>query len=161
MQSNYGIVTKLGVWLMPVARVLHAALARRQNEDDLGPVVDTLRTLMLDRTIENVPQIWNAVAMASVLSSRAPWYEGEDPMPDDAIDHMARELGIGRWTMRFALYGDEAVVDHRFAKVKEAFEQIPGAEVWGTKHAPRGDRRARAPVRPRAGAASRTSTSTR
>jgi 4-cresol dehydrogenase (hydroxylating) len=49
---------------------------------------------------------------------------------------MARELEIGRWTMRFALYGDEAVVDHRFAKVKAAFEEIPGAEVWGTKHAP-------------------------
>ena len=38
--------------------------------------------------------------------------------------------------MRFALYGDEAVVDHRFAKIKAAFERIPGAEVWGTKYAP-------------------------
>ena len=38
--------------------------------------------------------------------------------------------------MRFALYGDEAVVDHRFRKVKEAFERIPGAEVWGQKHSP-------------------------
>ena len=38
--------------------------------------------------------------------------------------------------MRFALYGDEAVVDHRFAKIKAAFERIEGAEVWGTKCAP-------------------------
>ena len=38
--------------------------------------------------------------------------------------------------MRAALYGDEAVVDHRFAKVKAAFEQIPGVEVWGTKTTP-------------------------
>ena len=49
---------------------------------------------------------------------------------------MARELEIGRWMMRFALYGDESVVDLRFKKIKEAFEQIPGAEVWGQKHAP-------------------------
>ena len=49
---------------------------------------------------------------------------------------MARELEIGRWMMRFALYGDESVVDLRFKKVKEAFEQIPGAEVWGTKYEP-------------------------
>ena len=49
---------------------------------------------------------------------------------------MARELEVGRWMMRFALYGDEAVVDHRFRKVKEAFGRIPGAEVWGEKHAP-------------------------
>jgi 4-cresol dehydrogenase (hydroxylating) len=38
--------------------------------------------------------------------------------------------------MRFALYGDEAVVDHKFRKVKEAFGRIPGAEVWGQKHSP-------------------------
>ena len=39
--------------------------------------------------------------------------------------------------MRFALYGDEAVVDHRFAKIKDAFETaIPGGAVWGTKHGP-------------------------
>jgi 4-cresol dehydrogenase (hydroxylating) len=38
--------------------------------------------------------------------------------------------------MRFALYGDEPVVDHRFAKIKEAFERIDGAEVRGTKYAP-------------------------
>ena len=52
-------------------------------------------------------------------------------MPDDVIDQIARELEIGRWMMRFALYGDEAVVDHRFAKIKAAFEQIPGVEVVG------------------------------
>jgi 4-cresol dehydrogenase (hydroxylating) flavoprotein subunit len=49
---------------------------------------------------------------------------------------MAKELDIGRWTMRFALYGDEAVVDHRFAKIKEAFERIPDADVYGAKCAP-------------------------
>jgi 4-cresol dehydrogenase (hydroxylating) len=38
--------------------------------------------------------------------------------------------------MRSALYGDEAVVDYRFKKVKEAFERIPGAEMWGTKYTP-------------------------
>ena len=43
MQSNYGIVTKIGVWLTPLARVLHAALAPGEREDDLGAVVDTLR----------------------------------------------------------------------------------------------------------------------
>jgi 4-cresol dehydrogenase (hydroxylating) len=91
---------------------------------------------MLERTIENVPQIWNTIAFASVLSSRSAWYEGGEPIPDVRIDEMARELEVGRWMMRFALYGDESVVDHRFRKVKEAFERIPGAEVWGEKHAP-------------------------
>jgi 4-cresol dehydrogenase (hydroxylating) len=136
MQSNYGIVTKLGVWLMPWPECYMPLWLRVWSEDDLGPVVDTLRSLMLDRTIENVPQLWNTISMASVISSRSPWYQGEDPIPDDVIDRMARELEIGRWLMRFALYGDQAVVDLRFRKIKEAFERIPGAEVWGQKCAP-------------------------
>jgi 4-cresol dehydrogenase (hydroxylating) flavoprotein subunit len=136
MQSNYGIVTKMGVWLMPWPECYMPAWVRVERDDDLAPLVDTLRGLMLDRTIENVPQIWNTISMASVISSRSPWWQSEDPIPDEVIDRMGRELEIGRWLMRFALYGDEEVVDYRFRKVKEAFERIPGASVWGAKHAP-------------------------
>jgi 4-cresol dehydrogenase (hydroxylating) len=136
MQSNFGIVTKMGVWLMPYPEVYMPLWLRVWNDDDLAPVVDTLRTLMLDDTIRMVPQIMNTILLGSVLSERAPWWQGDGPIPDAVIDDMGRELEIGRWTMRFALYGDEAVVDHRFAKIKAAFERIPGAEVWGTKCAP-------------------------
>jgi len=126
----------MGVWLMPQPACYMPLRLRVWREDDLGPLVDTLRGLMLDRTIENVPQIWNTISHASVISTRAPWYQGDDPIPDDVIDRMARELEIGRWFMRFALYGDEDVVDLRFRKVKEAFERIPGADVTGQKFAP-------------------------
>jgi 4-cresol dehydrogenase (hydroxylating) len=136
MQSNFGIVTKMGVWLMPYPEVYMPLWLRVWNDDDLAPVVDTLRTLMLDDTIRMVPQIMNTILLGSVLSERAPWWQGDGPIPDAVIDDMGRELEIGRWTMRFALYGDAAVVDHRFAKIKAAFERIPGAEVWGTKCAP-------------------------
>jgi 4-cresol dehydrogenase (hydroxylating) len=136
MQSNFGIVTKMGVWLMPYPEVYMPLWLRVRNDDDLAPAVDTLRTLMLDDTIRMVPQLLSAPLLASVLSERRQWWQGDGPIPDAEIDRMARELDIGRWTMRFALYGDEAVVDHRFAKIKEAFERIPGADVSGSKCAP-------------------------
>jgi len=136
MQSNFGIVTKMGIWLMPQPACYMPCWVRVWNDDDLGPLVDTLRSLLLDRTLEGVPSFYNTLALASVLSSRSQWYEGSDPIPDAVIDRIGRELELGRWIMRFALYGDEAVVDYRFAKVKEAFERIPGAEVWGAKHDP-------------------------
>ncbi len=136
MQSNFGIVTKMGVWLMPYPECCMPLWLRVWNQDDLHALVETLRMLMLDKTIENVPQIWNTIAFASVLSSRSLWYDGEEPIPDPVVDKIARELEVGRWMMRFALYGDEAVVDHKFKKVKEAFERIQGAEVWGEKYAP-------------------------
>jgi 4-cresol dehydrogenase (hydroxylating) len=136
MQSNYGIVTKMGVWLMPQPQTYMPFWVRVWKEDDLGPLVDTLRKLLLDRTIEGVPSLYNTICLGSVLSSRSQWYDGEGPIPDNVIDHIARELEIGRWIIRSALWGDAAVVEHNFAKIKAAFEQIPGAEVWGTKHDP-------------------------
>jgi 4-cresol dehydrogenase (hydroxylating) len=136
MQSNFGIVTKMGVWLMPYPEVYMPLWLRVWRDDDLGPVVDVLRTLMLDGTIRMVPQLMNTLLLGAVLSRRDQWYDGEGPMPDSAIERMARELEVGRWIMRFALYGDEAVVDHRYEKIRRAFAAIEGAEVWGAKHAP-------------------------
>jgi 4-cresol dehydrogenase (hydroxylating) flavoprotein subunit len=136
MQSNFGIVTKMGVWLMPTPECYMPCWLKVWKNEDLAAVVDTLRVLMLDDTIRMVPQILNTLCLGSVFSSRSQWYQGEEPMPDEVIDEVARELDIGRWIMRFALYGDDGVVDLKFKKVKAAFERIPGAEVRGTKYAP-------------------------
>jgi 4-cresol dehydrogenase (hydroxylating) len=136
MQSNFGIVTKMGVWLMPYPEVYMPLWLRVWKDDDLGPVIDTLRELLLDGTIRMVPQVWNTLILGSSMTERAKWWDGEGPIPDHVLDHMARELDIGRWIVRFALYGDEAVVDHRFAKIKAAFAHIQGADLRGTKCAP-------------------------
>jgi len=136
MQSNYGIVTKMGVWLMPYPEVYMPLWLRVRSDDDLAAVVDTLRTLMLDDTIRMVPQILNTLLLGSIMTERTKWWDGDGPIPDAVIDTIGHELEIGRWMMRFALYGDEAVVDYRFEKIRAAFARIPGADVWGTKCAP-------------------------
>jgi 4-cresol dehydrogenase (hydroxylating) len=138
MQSNYGIVTKMGVWLMPTPACYMPCWLRVWNDSDLPQVIDTLRQLMLDKSIEGVPQVLNTLCLASILTTegRSKWYEGDDPIPEPVIDRIAREMDIGRWIMRFAIYGDEGIVDLKFRKVKAAFERIEGAEVWGTKYAP-------------------------
>jgi len=136
MQSNFGIVTKMGVWLMPFPECYMPLWLRVWKEDDLPRVIDTLRVLMLDGTIRMVPQVMNAMLLGAVFSTRDQWWQEDTPIPDDVIDRMARELEVGRWLTRFALYEDEAIADLKFQKIKAAFERIPSAEVWGEKHAP-------------------------
>jgi 4-cresol dehydrogenase (hydroxylating) len=136
MQSNYGVVTKMGVWLMPYPETYMPFWVRAWNDDDLAPLIDTMRRLSLDDTIRQVPQVCNTLIYASFMTRRTQWWDGDGPIPDEVIGRIGRELEVGRWMVRAALYGDEAVVDHRFAKVKAAFEEIPGVEVWGTKTTP-------------------------
>ena len=131
MQSNFGIVTKMGIWLMPTAGVLHAALAaglagRRSRAGGRHAAPADARPD--DRPRAAVPE---HDLLASVMTKREQWHDGEGPIPDAVDRRDGRELEIGRWMMRFGLYGDEAVVDHRFEKIKEAFEQIPGPRCGG------------------------------
>ena len=131
MQSNYGIVTKMGYWLMPKPEVYMPLWLRVWDDAQMPAVVDALRELMLAGTIDMRPQLSNTLCMASMLTTRAEWYDGEGPMPEEVIDRIAKELGLGRWMMRFALYGDEAVVDHNFAKLEARFLQIPSVDSRG------------------------------
>ncbi|MEA2178784.1 MAG: 4-cresol dehydrogenase (hydroxylating) flavoprotein subunit [Solirubrobacteraceae bacterium] len=135
-QSNYGIVTKMGYWLMPEPETYMPLWLRLPKDDDLATATEVMRKLMLDDTLRMNPQIMSGTLLAAVMSDRkSHWDDPNTPIPEDVLDKMAEELQTGRWIMRFALYGDEAVVDHRYAKVKDAFESaIPGAAVWGQKY---------------------------
>ena len=134
MQSNLGIVTKMGYWLMPKPEVYMPLWLRLWDDSQLPAVVDALRELMLDGTIDMRPQLSNTLIMASMLTTRAEWYDGPGPMPDEVINKIATELGLGRWMMRFALYGDEAIVDHNYEKLRARFLQIPSVDLVGEKH---------------------------
>ena len=122
MQSNFGIVTKMGVWLMPYPEVYMPLWLRVWRDEDLAAVIDILRTLMLDGTIRMVPADHeHDPARGGVLARATSGGPSPGRSPTTSIDKMARELEVGRWIMRFALYDDEAVVDHQFEKIKAAF----------------------------------------
>jgi 4-cresol dehydrogenase (hydroxylating) len=131
MQSNFGIVTKMGVWLMPEPESYAACNIFAPRFDDLPALVEILRGLMLDRTISVHPIIATAFYYAVVEEGHKPeeWWSGKGPMPEEALERMARDTGIGRWGMRFALYGSEALVDANLEIVREQFEEIEGSSL--------------------------------
>lgn len=134
MQSNYGIVTRMGVWLVRRPETYVALMLRLWHVDDVGPAIDIIRELRLNDTIQGVPTLGNGLGIASQLTSRSQWYDGDDPLPDEVHEHIARELGVGRWAMRFGLWGDPDVTELRLARIREAFSRIPGAEVLATRY---------------------------
>lgn len=133
-QSNYGIVTKMGVSLMPAPEVYMPGWLTLDSEDQFGPFLDALRPLMIDGTISNQPMIINAVCAASAFWQRDHWYTGTDAIPDTVLDKIAATPGFGRWVMRFALYGDDPVVEHNRKKVDAAFSHIPGCAISYEKY---------------------------
>lgn len=133
-QSNFGIVTKMGVWLMPPPECYMPGWLTLRNDSDLELLLEVLRPLMMDGTIPNQPMIINAVCGISAFTPRQAWYTGEGPLPEAVIEEIARQPGLGRWVMRFALYGHEGVVEHQRKVVEAAFATIPGSEVTFSKY---------------------------
>ncbi|MGH8782255.1 FAD-binding protein [Paraburkholderia sp.] len=127
MQSNYGIVTKMGVWLMPAPPAYLLGEIQFRDERDLEAIVDTLRPLRLDGTIRNQAVIEGGLRRAAGLSTRTQWYAGDGAMPESAIDTMLAALHVGRWNLHYALYGDDDLIDVCEARVRRAFSRVPGA----------------------------------
>jgi len=128
-QSNFGIVTKMGVALMNPPEVYAPGWFMLDNEAHFGTFLEVLRPLMINGTISNQPMIINAVCAASAFWDRKDFYTGQDAIPEEVIDRIAANKGFGRWVMRFVVQGDAPVVKHNRAKIEAAFATIPGASV--------------------------------
>ena len=64
-QSNYGIVTKMGVWLYPMPEMRFTGIVSVPKHDDLTPMVDTLSYLMNSNIVQGTTSV------ASSLRARA------------------------------------------------------------------------------------------
>jgi 4-cresol dehydrogenase (hydroxylating) len=133
-QSNYGIVTKAGFWVQPTPDVYLNGLIRIERDQDLPVVMDALRPLMLDGTIPNIPSCFSGAGVLTLIGKRKDFWAGEGPIPQEIIEGVRAQTGIGSWMMRFALYGRDGQVDESFAHIQKTLEVIPGVNVIGTKH---------------------------
>lgn len=128
-QSNLGIVTKMGVWMMPQPEKFISVEAVVAEEKMLGPLIDALRPLKFDGTIESTLTIRSPMHLASKKATRKELWDGEGSIPDHAIEAAMKKFGIGWWNLNFALYGHESVVNAKLAIVRAVLDKIPGTKV--------------------------------
>ena len=128
MQSNFGVVTKIGVWLMPEPEFFSVVEMMARREEDIVKLIDALRVLRLDGTVPTAT-IANWMRIAAGNTTRSEWYDGKGPLPQSAVERLMEEMGIGYWGLRFGLHGRERVVAQKLAAVEEAFSRIEGIEM--------------------------------
>jgi FAD/FMN-containing dehydrogenase len=109
-QSSLGIVTRLGVWLMPRPECYASCSVRVSGYEQLAQVVDVLRGLMLDRIVENHPMITRGLEV-------------------DADGNPYLDPTSETWHGRFALYGSADLIDAYHRVVDARLARIDGAEV--------------------------------
>ena len=109
VQSNFGVVTKAGLWLMPAPESMIGLDLELENVDDLGWAVDLIAGMRRDGLLQQSPSIGSWLRGAAVLTTRKEWYDKPGALPDDVIAAIRKRFGIGWWSISLRLYGHEAV----------------------------------------------------
>ncbi|MFC3096910.1 FAD-binding oxidoreductase [Alteraurantiacibacter palmitatis] len=109
VQSNFGIVTKMGMWMMPEPESLMGMDVEFDRPEDLKVMVDTIAPLRRERVLTQSPSIGNWLRAAAVLTRRTDWTDKPGAITDDVIDAIRRRFNIGWWGVSLRLYGREEV----------------------------------------------------
>ena len=120
-QSNFGIVTRLTMWLMPQPEYFQAFFFSCDEERQFAQVIDALRPLRLDGTIQSACHIGNDYKVISGIQ-QFPWERtgGATPLLPAHMAQLRRELDFGFWNGSGGLYGTRARVREARHRVKQA-----------------------------------------
>jgi 4-cresol dehydrogenase (hydroxylating) len=133
-QSNFGVVTKMGFWLMPEPDAYLTGTVLVPRHDDLIPLIDTLNYLESGRVCQGISEL-----SSPVMGLPAP----DDAPPIDpalaaliakaverdtqGLDDYAARKGRAAWSCTLKFYGPAKALQAQWEYAKEKFAQIRGA----------------------------------
>jgi 4-cresol dehydrogenase (hydroxylating) flavoprotein subunit len=105
-QSNFGIVTRITIWLMPRPEAFEAFFFRGESADGLAPLIDTLRDLRMKDILRSSMHIANDYKVLGGIQ-QYPWDEmqGHTPIPPEKMADFRQKLTFGHWNASGGLYG--------------------------------------------------------
>jgi len=129
-QSNFGVVTKMGIWLMPEPPGYRPYMVSFQREEDLEQVIELLRPLKVNSIIQNAATLRSLLLVAGINATKSQYHRGPGPIPDSAAKKIMADQDIGMWNFYGALYGPPPVMDALWGAIHGAFSQVPGAKFF-------------------------------
>lgn len=126
LQSNLGVVTKMGIWLLPAPEAYMACSFSMPRIGDVGVVVEVFGEMRREGTLPDTVYVSNFLEHLGVLGPRSRFWPGDGAIPEWRVDELMSELGVGYWTARFGLYGAKKIVKGRFEAVKRILGERAG-----------------------------------
>ncbi|HEX2691084.1 MAG TPA: FAD-binding oxidoreductase [Kofleriaceae bacterium] len=123
-QSNFGIVTRLGIWLMPRPPAIYSFHFAFPEDDDLAEIIELCRPLKLSNTVLTLFRVSNDLYLIG-SEDRYPEYAqsgGVRSITDDQRVALRARHGVGAWNVSGALYGPSAeALAPQLARIQQLF----------------------------------------
>jgi 4-cresol dehydrogenase (hydroxylating) len=137
-QSNFGVVTKMGFWLMPEPEAWGKGRVIVPRYRDLIPLVDITNRLEAGQILSGF-----SAMSCPVLGTGFGGGPGGAPTEDDPeitaiindpagfsaekVDVVAARKGVPFWSCEFNMYGPAKLIEAQWSCAQDAFAAIPGA----------------------------------
>jgi len=123
-QSNYGICTKMGFWLMPKPPVFKPFEIKFENDADINEIVEMLRPLRIANIIPNSVVIAGTLWEAATCGvRRSDYLTTPGATPDSVVEQIRKDKHLGAWNVYCALYGTQEQVDVNWKIVTETIKR--------------------------------------
>ena len=135
-QTSLGVVTKMGIWLMPEPEAYLSGAVRVFRREDLIPLVEIMTRLENQEIYTGMPFFGSPLlgGLDPGDSQRTP------PSPEvtailakpgetdwAGLERLGRDTGVGIWGCKFQFYGPPKVIQAQWEYAKEQLSAIAGA----------------------------------
>jgi len=127
-QSNYGIVTKMGFWLLPEPEASMTGQIRVQRHNDLIPFVRILARLAFAGTVNCVFALQSPVFGGPLDAEKSALLDRPGGGSAAEWDRYAAEKGRHFWQTELRFYGPLKVIAAQWEHVKEQMSVIGGVQ---------------------------------
>ncbi|EUC32826.1 vanillyl alcohol oxidase [Bipolaris zeicola 26-R-13] len=123
LQSNLGIVTKLGIWLTPAPQAYMSCTFSMPDFEDVETIADIFGPLRRDGLLPSTVYVSNVTEWLGMVGQREQFWQHKTPIPDWRIKELQTELGLGYWNAKFGLYGAKDVIQAHFDQLHKIIVQ--------------------------------------
>ncbi len=122
-QSNFGVITKMTIWLMPAPEYFQSFYFSIESDRSLPELINALRPLRLNGTIKSAVHVGNNYKVLSSIR-QYPWEEAEGvtPLPAKTMEYFAKSWDFGAWSGSGGLYGTRKQVAEARRLIKQALK---------------------------------------
>ncbi|MFJ8112025.1 FAD-binding oxidoreductase [Streptomyces sp. NPDC096132] len=131
VQSNLGIVTRMGVWLKRLPEAYAPVMLAIGDDADLEAAVDTIRELRLAGHLEGAPALFSTLRASHMLRDLP--VAASHQLSAAEIQEIGERTEVGAWAARAAVWGDPEIVRAKVKRIKDAWAKLPSGRVEASR----------------------------
>jgi len=119
-QSNFGIVTRAGIWLMPKPETRVSYVFELGSDEHLAAAIDAFRVLALQGVVSSKLHLISDFVSLTILTQHI--NEEVDPglLSPGTLSALGKKYGFARWSGAASLYGSPGFVSAQKRNLKKA-----------------------------------------